>query len=253
MFTVDAPELAPSERYGLLKVANVTENADRYLLHEPFKYESRLQGHNKRVPAPGTDKTTEGKPGVTESVNWSDYRLLDISLLNGEGEGEALLKPAFAAGEEYSIESAVQTLLLNPVAVDITPTPGTAVTNVKDALGLLEQWIAERYNARPTLSGNLHVTTLIPDMMHTPDGTLTSVHSTPIAGAAGYGADGPGVTDAPAGTAWLYVSGQINIWKSDPQFAAGAQLAANRHLTLAEARYAATVDGPVAAILVGTN
>lgn len=253
MFSVDAPELAPSERYGLLQVANVIENADPFLLYEPFKYESRLQGHNKRVPEAGTDKTSEGKPGVTESVNWADYRLIDISLLNGQGEGEALLAPAFAEGEEWSVEEAVQELLLNPKAVDITPTPGTAVTDLKVALGLLEQWIAARYNGRPTISGNLFSTYLIPELTSGDDGSLKSLHGSAIAAAAGYDSTGPGAAAIPDGTAWLYISGQINIWKSAPRFAEGPLLKSNRLATLAEAAYAATVDGPVAAILVGSK
>jgi hypothetical protein len=66
------------------------------------------------------------------------------------------------------------------------------------------------------------------------------------------GANGPGAAVAAAGQAWIYITGQINIWRGPVEVTEASGLRDNRDLGLAEAQYAASIDGPVAAILVGT-
>lgn len=246
-FVIEAPALEPSVRPTLLDVVNVIPAASP-TLYVASKYEPVLQGVNRRVPAEGTDKVFDTEPADNETILFQQYRGVDVSLLRGPGYGSDLLAQVFADGESYAVEDILQEALLNPKAVDITPTTGTKVTNLKYAVALLEQYMADRYTGRPVISGNLVAVGLIPELTARP---LATVAGTPIAIAAGYDATGPGGAVAPAGSAWLYISGQINIWKGSPEILSGPNLQANRELTLAEAAYAASVDGPVAAILVG--
>lgn len=251
MFAIDAPETKRSPRRGLLSVANVVRGANPYALYAEQTYQTGFQGHNRLVPEEGVDKTFDTRPDDMETVLFQQYRGIDLSLLEGPGAGQEILQRIFEDGESYAVEDAIQDLLLNPEAVDITPTAGAPVKNLKHALGLLEQYAADHYTGEPVISGNLFATMLIPELQAKPDGSLETVLGTPIAAAAGYGAEGPGSASAAAGTAWLYITGQINIWESAVNIASGPALEKNRELTLAEKAYAASVEGFAAAILVG--
>lgn len=251
MVALEAPELAPIARKTLLDVANVVTGAPEYALQNKLKYEPRiLDGANRAVPTDGSDKVFDKRSGTdVEPKLFTIYRGLDDPLLRGVGSGQAELEKLFEAGESLYVEARVQELLLSPAAVDITPTPGTALTDLDAALGLLEQWIATRYLYRPTLSANLLAVDLI--QRGRPAATTVTVHGTPIASAAGFGSDGPGAAVAGPGQAWLYISGQINVWKGAAAVSNGPDLKKNRDISLVEKSYAVSIDGPVAAVLVG--
>ena len=252
MVSIEAPQLKPVTRKTLLDTANVITDAPAYTLMQALKYEPRIMGGTNRPVPTGKDEKKTFEKRTAENVTpklFQAYRGLDESLLNGVGAAGPELEALFTAGEPLFVEERVQELLLNPAAVDITPTPGTALTDAKAVLGLLEQWMATRFLYQPTLSGNLLAVNLIqpgvPTITETP-------HGAPIASAAGYGAVGPDGLEAGPGEAWLYISGQINIWTGSPAKAVSASnLERNRDLTLVEKSYAASIDGPVAAILIG--
>lgn len=249
MVAIDAPALAAATRKTLLDVATVSTDLPGYALQTALDYEPFITGGaNRAVPGAGVEKVFDTRPADVSTEVFSAYRGLDEALLLGAGAGASELEALFEAGESLYVEEKVQTLLLSPAATDITPTPGTPVTDMKAAIGLLEQWIASRYLYRPTLSGNLLAVNLV--QSGTPFTTET-VHGTPIASAAGYGTDGPGAAVSGPTTAWLYISGQINIWKGPAEVQTASDLKKNRDLALVEKSYAVSIDGPVAAILVG--
>lgn len=248
MVALEAPELAASARKTLLDVANVITGAGEYALQNKLKYEPRiLDGANRDVPTDGSDKTFDKRDGTdVEPKLFTAYRGLDEPLLRGVDTGQAELEKLFEAGESIFVEDKVQKLLLN-TATDITP-GGTAVTDVKGALGLLEQWIATRYLYRPLIAGDLLAANLISPGTPYVD---TTVSGTPIAQAAGFSKTGPGGKVAGATETWLYISGQLNIWKGSASVQGGPALKQNRDFSLVEKSYAVSIDGPVAAILVG--
>jgi hypothetical protein len=249
MVALEAPELAASARKTLLDTANVITGAPEYALQNALKYEPRIaDGVIRDVPAEGTAKVFDKRTAadVTPEL-FTAYRGLDEPLLRGLGEGQAELEKLFEAGESLFVEDKVQELLLNADAVDITP-GAVALTDPKGALGLLEQWIATRYLFRPMISGDLVAANLI--SAGTPYATET-ISGTPIAQAAGFSKTGPGGKVAGEREAWLYISGQINIWKGAASVQGGPDIPHNRDLSLVEKSYAASIDGPVAAILVG--
>ncbi|UOK18339.1 hypothetical protein SEA_BRUHMOMENT_22 [Arthrobacter phage BruhMoment] len=254
MVAIEAPVLAPAVRRTLLDVANVQTDLPPYALMQgglrPLKYEPVLHiGVLTDIPTDNSDKSFQKLRGQTKTPQlFGAYMGLDDPLLNGLGAGAPELEALFTAGEALYVEDKVQKLVLSPAAVDLTPTPGTPLKDVKAAIGLLEQWHASRYLYRPTLSGNLLALNLI--QSGTP-ATTETVNGTPIAAAAGYGTDGPGNAVSTASSAWLYISGQINVWKGEAAQATGPDLHRNRDLTLIEKRYAASVEGPVAAVLIG--
>lgn len=199
-------------------------------------------------PAPAALKVFDGID-QNETILFQSYRGLDDPLLLGQ-DTASIVHAAYDRAESYGVARKVQQLLLNPKAVDLTPTPGTPVTNPRLALGLLEQWARDTSTFAGSISGNALVLHLVEDAI--PD--LQTIISTPVVLAAGYGPVGPGAVTAPAGTGWLYITGRITVWRGPrTKDTEAPNYRGNRNDALAEGSYAASVDSFVAAILVGTN
>lgn len=244
--TIDAPAITPATG-GILgadgKNVSVTPSSG-YELFYGVNYVPTLQGQNRPVPAPGTPKVFEEIDGLTESVPFKAYRGVDVSLMRFHGDGASLAEEAYKGAESYGVESNVQTLVLDPDAVDLRP--AVTITNPRLALGLLEQFLRDNYSGQGVITGNALALTLVEDALEGVGTELTTKLGTPVVLTPGY--DG-----APDDKAKLYISGQINIWRGSVTVDPATDLADNRELALAEGQYAASVDGPVAFVLVGTN
>lgn len=249
--SIDTPTRGLAAPGGLLRVANVITNIPPGAFHFGLQYQADHCGQNRVIPAEGVDKIAD-KSGLTVSAGFGQYRLVEDALLV-DNDAEEVARRLFAAGESYGVEQGVQEHLLNPAAVNITPTPGTPVTNMKHALGLLEQYAADNYSGLPIIHGNRLAVTLIPELQAGANGELKTIHGTPIANGGGYDSMGPGAANATAGRAWIYISGQVNVWRGAPSITTVEDLKGNRVYTLAEARYLASVECFVAAILVGAS
>lgn len=251
MFKVEAPKVLLPARGGLLAAANViTDDADR-VAHFGPEYEGVPCGQLREIPEPGTDKVFDEKP-LVRGVLFGIYRGLEEPLLVSESSDTQTLRDLFEGGESFAAERAVQRLLLNPDAVDLTPTPGTPVTNLKAAMGILEQYAGEVYGGVPLLHANRYITALMPELqVDDSDWTIHTQQGTPFANGAGYSDRGPDGLTAPEGAGWLYISGQVNLWQGTPQVTEAHDLKRNKNQALIEAVYAATVECFTAAILVG--
>lgn len=245
-FLIDPPAIAPATG-GLLDLANVIP--DDSLAYHGVTHRRALGGHNRVVPAPGTDKVFDQNAGYGDSVEFATYRGLEEALLLGE-DPAALARDAFSANESFGVEAAVQEHLLNPEAVDLTPTPGTGVTSAKVALGLLEQWLAENYSGKGLIHTNRLGVELLFDRIAGTD-PLVTVNGTPVVSGAGYTSAGPASITAGSNEVWVYITGQINLWQGALTMQGAPLAKANRTFGLAERAYAATNSGPVAAILIG--
>lgn len=249
MYKVEAPKVLSPARGGLLPLANVITQDAAIAAYHGVTYEAPAAGRSRTVPAAGASKVFD-KSEIVEGVEFGIYRGLDSALLMGTSTDQ-IARDLFEGGETFAVEEAVQRLLLNPNAVDLTPTPGTPVTNVKAAVGLLSQYAAEQYTGLPLLHANRYITELLDLEVDESNWTLHSQQGTPVANGGGYGAEGPDELEAGAGQGWLYISGQVNLWRGATDIVPASDLKDNRHLVLAEAAYAAAVDTFVAAILVG--
>lgn len=249
MFKVEAPAVSSPATGGLLRHANIITQDAAVAAYHGVTYQTLPAGRSRTVPASNVEKTFD-QGDVTEGVKFGIYRGVETPALMGlPTEDEA--RELFENWEDYGVESAVQTLLLNPQAVDITPTPGTPVTNAKAAVGLLSQYAAEQYPKLPLLHANRYIAELLDLEVDESNWTLHSQQGVPVANGGGYGKTGPGGAEAPAGAGWLYISGQINVWPGGTELTVTTDVKTNRNYVLAEAAYAASVDTFVAAILVG--
>ncbi len=245
---IDAPA-ATRARGGLLSVVT-PQNGDPFGLYHGIKYETALCGPNRHY-VPGEDKVFD-KRGLITGEPFTVYRGIDAALLF-RSDSERLLQEAYIAGESFGVEEGVQATILNgDDTVDLTPTPGTPVTSMKHAIGLLEQYAAEAYGGLPIIHGNRFATALIPELqIDRNNWTMYSGNGTPIANGGGYRTEGPGAVAIDEGTAWLYISGALNIWRGTPIVAQAPNLKDNRDYVLMENTYVATAECFVAAILVG--
>ena len=196
-------------------------------------------------PAPAAGKVFDKITELTESVPFKIYRGLDVALLTFHGEGDKLVEQAFKGSESWAVERAIQELVLAD-AVDLHP--GSQNANPRDALAALEQYARDNYSGQPVITGNAMALTIIEDALEGVGTNLTTKLGTPVVLAGGYGPD----SRTTEGRAILYISGQINIWRGAVSVVEAPHLADNRELALAEAQYAASVDGFAAFQLLGT-
>lgn len=250
MLAIDTPALTPM-RGGLLQVAEVitTDGAGGILLNG-VTYNAHLCGKNRMIPAEGQNKTFDEQT-VMSGTPFTLYRGVEGAMLVDRAGALTEAQSAYSAGESYGVERGLQETVLSPLAVDITPTPGTAVTNHRHALGLLEQYAADNYSGLPIISGNRLAISYLPELQVGDNYELHTIHGTPVVSAAGYSTDGPGAAVAGVGKAWLYVSGKITVWKGPGGAYEAYDLEGNRVYALAEATYVTTVECFAAAILVG--
>lgn len=239
---VDAPSIAPA-RGGLLAVANVVESEGT--IWHGINYESALCGPVRRIPTDGSEKQFDKAP-VIEGERFGVYRGVESSMF-ARGQAPDQARAAFEAGEGYGVEQGVQELVLNPNATILAD----GAVSPKRALGLLEQHAADTYGGLPTLHVSKFGVPYLPSLEVDSDTwALNTNQGTPVANGGGYGTTGPGGTEAEEGQFWLYISGQVNLFRSEVQAVPADDLRYNKSYALLERIYVPTVECFVAAVLV---
>lgn len=261
---IEAPASQPV-RGGLVPVANRVTSPSEWEFHG-VRYVKDIHGVPQAVPAEGGDKEFPYNVELIEGKPFTVYLGAEDTLFEKDRTKEAV-RAAYENGLSPAIERHFEDEILRKRAVDLTPTPGTPVTNLKFATGLLQQWIAERIHTLPTLHGNRLAVALMSELvvndsdwkLHTPQGTPIANGAGYTGGAAGYGSGGYGTgefgvteTAVPAGSAWVYITSQVNLWEgelfvSDPAVA----MKRNRQQVLAEATYMVVVEDVIGKVLVG--
>lgn len=135
------------------------------------------------------------------------------------------------AGEDRAVERAVQlgeagnALSLVGSAVDITPAVGGV--SIVEAVAALEQYAAVNYAGLPTLHMTPYLATYAANehlvcakMSENGWRLYTEGMGTPVAAGGGYVDVGPDASESPGspgdGIRWMYVTGQVYVWRSEP-------------------------------------
>lgn len=249
MVNFEAP-VADKPVGGLLAVVT-PETIDDGVIWHVDDYQKLVDVAPQLIPAEGEEKQF-GKIENGTLESFTIYSGVDTSLLFESGSNyEEQLKQSHENGSSHAVEAALQSLILNPEGVDLTPTTGTAVTNGHLAAGILEQWIAERSRTRPIIHTNRLGASLLRDLKIEGDWIIHTKQGTPVANGSGYGSTGLAGADAEAGQAWVYVTADMNIYRGETNVYEGRHLADNRRYVLAETNYMIVNPGPVGALLLG--
>lgn len=161
---------------------------------------------HQKVPTDGIT-TVEGFP-------FTVYHLLQCKAVGTEQRIAERAQRGLELGESRAIESVLaHQLATDTDAVDLTPTPGTAVHPV-DGLGILLAWAGENYGGLPTVHAAPDLATVLGALnaVSRQGRRLETLIGAPVAAGAGYvGMQGPSETDPGAGEAWLYVTGTVSV------------------------------------------
>lgn len=137
-------------------------------------------------------------------------------------------------------------------ATDLTP--GTGPVKPKIALGILLEHAKSIYPGVPVLhfGARLGVSLVGEQLVKDGEGDAAAVGGAQYINGGGYtDRTGPGGVEADGNTAWLYISGQVTLWRGTQVHVNEAyDLPHNKHLAIAEREYAAAAESFVAGIRV---
>lgn len=193
---------------------------------------------------------TPSQVSVVSGAPFSIYKTVECQDLIEDDSAWA--REALALGEAHAVESAfMQAVLAQPTTV--LPNGTTAVSLI-NGIALLEGYAADVYGASPTLHMPRSVATraaahdgITPGL----DWTMTTLQGSPVANGGGYSLNlGPTGAPAPAGQAWLYVTGAVTLVRGSVQVHRVLDHTVNNQVTLAERTYVPSVDCFAAAVLV---
>lgn len=192
------------------------------------------------------DKRFE-RSGLITATPFTVYKGVECDMVTTSGDEERARR-GLLLGESRAIEAVVLDRLLSHPDTDTIV--GGALTP-KAALGALEGYAGDAYGGVATIHVPRSVVPFLEDLEVSLDGTLTTKQGTKIANGAGYSANiGPDGTEADAGEAWMYISGEVLIARSAVNVKQARHLPTNTAQALAERVVTAAVECFVAAVRV---
>lgn len=187
---------------------------------------------------------------VVSGLPFAVYRKTECKDLHGDDTGWATR--SLQMGESHAVERGVmQAILAQPT----TALPnGTTAVSLVNGIAILEGYAADVYGGVPTIHMPRSVATralaadaLVPGL----DWSITTKQGALVANGGGYSINlGPTGEVAPAGQAWLYVTGQVTLLRSPIESHRVLDTTNNNQVVLAERTYVPAVDCFVAAVLV---
>jgi hypothetical protein len=120
-------------------------------------------------------------------------------------------------GEQRALEEWFLRDVLCPMAVDLTPAAGAV--SIAQGVAALEGWLGETYGGRGVL--------------HVPAGAAALLGCCNLVMGSGYSVNvgPPDCTQAPAGEAWLYITGPIRVRRESPVVVPGSDVESMRITT----------------------
>lgn len=193
---------------------------------------------------------------VVEGIPFTVYHLMECNAVGMEGRIAERARAGLMLGEGRAVESVLAHQLANDVdAVDLTPTPGTAVT-LGAGLDILLKWAGQNYGALPTLHADLGIVTDMGSLIvaKRENRRIETLVGVPIAAGAGYvNMHGPGDTAPGAGESWIYITGTVLVMRGtevDVRPQQHTNPANNRVQALAARPYVVSTECIIGAVLV---
>lgn len=244
---IEAPTVTPA-RGGLLAVANVLEG-DVHVGISGAVYQSgncgipRPYGDDICLSPAAPDREVKVFDPITTIVGspFVVYKGVECQDLNDDDTAWAA--GALALGESVAVERGVMGGALQG-ATDLTPVGGPV--SLINGIAALEGWAASNYGGLATLHVPRSVATraLAREVFENSlDWTITTRQGSLVANGGGYENNvGPDGTPAPAGQAWLYITGQITLVRTPVVSNRVLAHTDNNQMALAERSYVALVE-----------
>lgn len=252
---VDPPPVTPY-RYGLLSAASVQPDADRRWEIAGVNYQSE---GCERGGGIWLEPCFVG-PQVSDPANWPTKNIpLGLDLVEGR---PFIVYEAVACGvgltdadqratrklelhEQYWVEQQFASSVLN--TADTVKLNGDTALPLAQAIGLMEQELADRYGGVGTMHARRNVAAALTSSGVgglKPDGDqLLSTLGNVWSFGAGYAhVDPAGGTAPAAGQAWIYGTGPVVVRRSEVQTRSDFSTTRNIRMALAERAYVITAD-----------
>jgi len=187
---------------------------------------------------------------VVSGLPFSVYKMVECKSLVDDDTVWA--RNSLVLGEGHAVEAGfMQSILAQP---DTAMPNGTTAVSLINGIAILEGYAADVYGGVPTLHMPRSVATraLAVDVLVSGlDWTVNTKQGALVANGGGYSANlGPDGSSAPAGQAWLYVTGQVVLTRGSIVTSRALDYQNNNQVALAERTYVPTVDCFKAAVLV---
>lgn len=187
---------------------------------------------------------------VVDGQPFGVYKMTECKDLHGDDTEWA--RNSLALGEAHAVESGFMQAHLAQPATDLPN--GTTAVSLVNGIAILEGYAADVYGGVPILHMPRSVATraLAADaLMPGLDFTITTQQGALVANGGGYSLNlGPTGDPAPAGQAWLYVTGMVTLTRGPVQAHRVLDVENNDQVVLAERVYVPSVDCFTAAVLV---
>ena len=262
LLPIDPPVFRGVEPYGLFAAARIIEGATGATLGG-VKYPYRCDPATDTWPGPCADDIPPGEQknlpangqDLIEAHSFSVYAFETCPLVGyDEADLEGLARNSLLRGEQHDVEAAVWNgrgefvgLTQRPDVTVLSPTPVSPV----DALALAEWWMGKQDGL-----GVFHVNAIAATPMAAQDAVWrdgpvyrsTLGHTMAFGG--GYGLNGPAGAPAPAGAAWMFITREVEIYRSVIRIDSGLRAQSNEHDSRAERIYVPVIPCPIAAVPV---
>lgn len=158
------------------------------------------------------------------------------------------VRESLRMGEQRALEEWFMREQLCPMAVDLTPTAGAL--NIAQGVAALEGWLAATYGGRGVLHVPAGAAALLGccNIIRTDEGTPQTLMGNCVVMGSGYSVNvgPPDCTLAPAGEAWLYITGPIRVRREAPFVVPGSdtesvRITTNDRFVLAERSFVVEV------------
>lgn len=255
------------DRYGLFAVATGPLNLSEKARGGGVQYETGTCAlpHGYEVacePGEEVEKTIENTPTVivgTPFIVYSDLTCGTVGL--GPDRARTFLIERLKAGEQAVVESIFSDQLFGQspgLANNADAQTVTAVTTgITDSVAVLEEAFYNVYG----LTGTLHVPHVLASRLQEGgalrwDGRLWRTAAGTQVSIGNYSGNDPAGDPPAAGLSWLYMTGQVTIWRTPdseifiPPYETSIDRAANQVYMVAEREYVLTVDCAVYATAV---
>lgn len=181
------------------------------------------------------------------------YKGVDCQYLKGNFEDWA--RTALENGEGRAVEEAVlRSLLANSLLAPVDLTPGTGAVSIRTGVALLEGYAAQAYGGRPLMHASRTITSLaLTDRAFQSDDAfhVSTRQGVPVANGGGYEINvGPGNVVPAAGEAWIYITGQVTLARTEIDTYGALDWTKNDQQAIAERTYVPLVECFIAAVRV---